>query len=71
MININNRYYVTTIEEESNIEMWQNYAKKGETRSSQGSRTRMRMLKDKGFKKFTGSMAASSLLVQLDQETNN
>ena len=44
---------------ESNIEMWQNYAKKGETRSSQGSRTRMRMLKDKGFKKFTGSMAAS------------
>ena len=45
---------------ESNIEMWQNYAKKGETRSSQGSRTRMRMLKDKGFKKFTGSMAASS-----------
>ena len=45
---------------ESNIEMWQNYAKKGETRSSQGSRTRMRMLKDKGFKKFTGSMATSS-----------
>ena len=45
---------------ESNIEMWQNYAKKGDTRSSQGSRTRMKMLKDKGFKKFTGPMAASS-----------
>ena len=45
---------------ESNKEMWQKYAKKGDTQSSQGSRTRMKMLKDKNFKKFTGPMAASS-----------
>ena len=39
---------------ESNIEIWQSFGSRVDTRSAQGSRTRMRMLKDKGFKKFTG-----------------
>ena len=39
---------------ESNIEIWQSFGSRVDTRSAQGTRTRMRMLKDKGFKKFTG-----------------
>ena len=43
---------------ESNIEIWQSFGSRADTRSSQGSRTRMRMLKDKGFKKFTGPVVS-------------
>ena len=43
---------------ESNIEIWQSFGSRVDTRSSQGSRTRMRLLKDKGFKKFTGPVAS-------------